>query len=85
MSEMPTMQWAAKFADVIAHKFTTRPMTQSEARDFAEVLRCAPGIEAAADVLDAWNALPDFVRARMRRTTPALAGALDRMAKEDRS
>lgn len=79
------VRFAAAHATQIAEQFTQRPMTPSEARDLADMIRCSTVLEPAADVVDAWNAADEPGRNLVRRYMPKLGAALDAMAKEDRA
>lgn len=81
----PDLVAAQRYAAVIAHEFTKRPMTLDEAADYAEVIRVVFAPELAADVCDAWRALSSNRRAEVLRHAPQLGEAIRALEKEDQS
>lgn len=92
MNDAMPLRAAVELADVIAGQFKARTMTDQEAHDFAEMIRCGVemircgvAIELAAEVVDIWNATTRRRQDVIRFHEPTLAEALDAMAREDRS
>lgn len=84
MSGDEGLRAAVQMADVIADQFRHRTMTDQEAHDFAEMIRCGVANERAAMLVDIWNATTQRRRDVIRFHEPTLAKALDAMVKEDR-
>lgn len=81
----PDLVAAQRYAAVIAHEFTKRPMTLDEAADYAEVIRVVFAPELAADVCDAWVAATPHHRHLVQVFLPRLAVALDALKRENES